>query len=120
MLNQYETIIILTPVLTEEMVHDCIQTYKDYIEQNGGKVQHEENWGMRKLAYQINKKRSGFYYLMDFEAPGSSIRPFETELKRDERVLRFMTVKMDKFHKEYALRRRQKIGKTETEKQAEA
>ena len=120
MLNKYETVVILTPVLTEEMVRECMNAYRDYIEKNGGKVQHEENWGMRKLAYQINKKGSGFYYLLDFQAPGNMIRPFETELKRDERVLRFLTVKMDKFHSEYAERRRQKRAKTQSAKEVES
>jgi len=104
--NRYETVFIITPVLSDEQTKDVIKKYKDLLKDKGAKITHEENWGMRKLAYPIQKKSTGFYYLMEFEADASVILPFETEFRRDERVIRFLTTRMDKFHVEYAEGRR--------------
>ena len=104
--NRYETVFIITPVLSDEQTKDVIKKYKDLLKDKGAKITHEENWGMRKLAYPIQKKSTGFYYLMEFEADASVILPFETEFRRDERVIRFFTTRMDKFHIEYAEGRR--------------
>jgi len=95
-MNRYETVFILTPVLSEEQAAET-----------------------GKLAYPIQKKTTGFYYLMEFEAPGEAITPFETEFRRDERVLRFLTTAMDKFHMQYAESRRNK-AKEKKETKAEA
>ena len=104
--NRYETVFIITPVLSDEQTKDVIKKYKDLLKDKGAKITHEENWGMRKLAYPIQKKSTGFYYLMEFEADASAILPFATEFRRDERVIRFLTTRMDKFHIEYAEGRR--------------
>ena len=104
--NRYETVFIITPVLSDEQTKDVIKKYKDLLKDKGAKITHAENWGMRKLAYPIQKKSTGFYYLMEFEADASAILPFETEFRRDERVIRFLTTRMDKFHIEYAEGRR--------------
>jgi small subunit ribosomal protein S6 len=76
----------------------------------GGKVKHSENWGLRKLAYPIQKKSTGFYFLIDFDAEGSVVAGLELMMKRDERVMRFLTVKMEKDHQAYAEKRRAKMG----------
>ena len=104
--NRYETVFIITPVLSDEQTKEVIKKYKDLLKDKGAKITHEENWGMRKLAYPIQKKSTGFYYLMEFEADAPVILPFETEFRRDERVIRFLTTRMDKFHIEYAEGRR--------------
>ena len=104
--NRYETVFITTPVLSDEQTKDVINKFKDLLKDKGANITHEENWGMRKLAYPIQKKSTGFYYLMEFDADPSVILPFETEFRRDERVIRFLTTRMDKFHVEYAESRR--------------
>lgn len=104
-MNRYETVFILTPVLSEEQAAETVAKFKGLITKDGNKIVHEENWGLRKLAYPIQKKSTGFYYLLDFEANPELIRPFETEFRRDERVLRFLTTRMDKHHAEYADKR---------------
>ena len=104
--NRYETVFIITPVLSDEQTKDVINKFKDLLKDKGANITHEENWGMRKLAYPIQKKSTGFYYLMEFDADPSVILPFETEFRRDERVIRFLTTRMDKFHVEYAESRR--------------
>ncbi|QQR85473.1 MAG: 30S ribosomal protein S6 [Flavobacteriales bacterium] len=108
MTNRYETIFILTPVLSEDQTKEVVKKFKDLVKKGSGKVHHEESWGMRKLAYPIQKKSTGFYHLFEFEGQSSFIDKLETEYRRDERVIRFLTVKMDQHHVAFAERRRNK------------
>ncbi|MBK8339213.1 MAG: 30S ribosomal protein S6 [Flavobacteriales bacterium] len=108
MTNRYETVFILTPVLSEDQTKEAVKKVKDLIKKGRGKVHHEESWGMRKLAYPIQKKSTGFYHLFEFESEAPFVDKLETEYRRDERILRFMTVKMDKHHQAFADRRRNK------------
>jgi small subunit ribosomal protein S6 len=106
MLNRYETVFILTPVLSEDQVKEAVKKYSDLIEKLGGRVESHENWGIKKLAYNIRKKASGFYHLLDFELEGSAMQDYEVAYKRDERILRFLTVKLEKHSLAYAEKRR--------------
>ena len=106
--DRYETVFILTPVLSEDQTKEAVKKVKDLIKKGRGKVHHEESWGMRKLAYPIQKKSTGFYHLFEFESEAPFVDKLETEYRRDERILRFMTVKMDKHHQAFADRRRNK------------
>lgn len=106
MLNQYETVFIATPVLSDVQMKETVKKYRDFIVENGGEVVHEEDWGLRKLAYPIQKKSTGFYYLLEFKAEGNLIDKLETQYRRDERIIRFLTFKMDKYSVEYAERKR--------------
>jgi small subunit ribosomal protein S6 len=106
MLNQYETVFIVTPVLSEAQMKEAVNKFKGLIEDQGGQMVHEENWGLRKLAYPIQKKTTGFYYLLEYRADGLSIDKLETECRRDERIIRFLTLKMDKYAVEYAEKKR--------------
>lgn len=108
-MNQYETVFIMNPVLSDEQVRETVEKFKGLLETGKGKVLHEENWGLRKLAYPIQHKRSGFYHLMEYQTPGEIIGKMEIEMKRDERIMRFLTVKMDKHHVEFAKTRRKKL-----------
>ena len=108
-MNRYETVFILTPVLSEEQAKEAVKSYENFIEKNGGKIKHSEYWGMKKLAYQIQKKSSGVYHLVEFEAEGSLINRLEIEFRRDERVMRFLTVKMDKHHIAFAEKTRKAV-----------
>lgn len=107
-MNRYETVFIMTPVLSEEQAAETVEKFKKFLKNKGAKIKHEENWGLRKLAYPIQKKTTGFYMLLEFEATGDVIDPFETEFRRDERILRFLTTSMDKYHIQYAESRRNK------------
>jgi small subunit ribosomal protein S6 len=106
MLNQYETVFITTPVLSEAQMKEAVTKFKGVITDNGGEIVHEENWGLRKLAYPIQKKTTGFYYLIEFKAEGALVDKLETQYRRDERVIRFLTFKMDKYAVEYAEKKR--------------
>lgn len=112
-MNSYETVFILTPVLSEEQAKEAVQAFESKVKELGGKVNHSESWGLRKLAYPIQKKSTGFYFLTEFAAPGSAIGELELMFKRDERVMRFLTVKMESAHVEYAGKRRSRLGKKE-------
>ncbi len=122
MLNHYETVFIATPVLSESQMKETVKKVKSVITGNGGEIVHEENWGLRKLAYPIQKKSTGFYYLIEFRAEGELIEKLETEYRRDERFIRFLTFRMDKYAIEYAeKKRRQKKNNNDekTEKKVE-
>ena len=108
MLNHYETVFITTPVLSESQMKEAVEKFKSILTDNDAKVVQEENWGLRKLAYPIQKKSTGFYYLIEFESEGSLIDKLETEYRRDERIIRFLTVRLDKYGAEYAVRKRTK------------
>jgi len=109
MLKQYETVFIATPVLSAEQMKEAVAKYTDLIKKNG-EVVAEEDWGLRQLAYPIQHKTSGFYYLIQFKAEPSFVSELETQYHRDERIIRFLTVSLDKFAVEYAEKRR--AGKT--------
>lgn len=108
MVNRYETVFIATPVLSESQMKEAVEKFKGLITENGGKIVHEENWGLKKLAYPIQKKSTGFYYLIEFEAEGEFINKLETEYRRDERIIRFLTFKMEKYAVAYAEKKRSK------------
>ena len=107
MMNHYETVFILTPVLSEEQTKETVNKFQTLVQAQAELLQKEE-WGIKKLAYAINKKTTGFYYLFEFKADPVFIQKLEIEYKRDERVMRYITVKMDKDHIEFAERRRKK------------
>lgn len=108
-MNQYESVFIMHPVLSEEQVRETVEKFKGFLEAKGAKVLFEEKWGLKKLAYPIQHKRSGFYHLMEFQAPGELIGDLELEMKRDERIMRYLTVRMDEHHVEFAKSRRKKL-----------
>ncbi len=119
-MNSYETVFILTPVLSDDQAKEAVQKFEGEIASLGGKVKHSESWGLRKLAYPIQKKSTGFYFLVEFEANGSAVADLELSMKRDERVMRFLTVKMEKDHLAYAEKRRAKMGEKKVARATEA
>ena len=107
MIKQYETVFIATPVLSEAQMKEAVAKYTDLIKANGGEVVYEEDWGLKHLAYPIQHKTSGFYYLIEFKADPQFIAKLETQYHRDERIIRYLTVALDKNAAAYAERRRQ-------------
>ncbi|NLB87298.1 MAG: 30S ribosomal protein S6 [Bacteroidales bacterium] len=111
MINQYETVFIATPVLSEAQMKEAVDKFRRIITDNKGELIHEENWGLKKLAYPINKKSTGFYHLFEFKSEGAFINKLETEYRRDERIMRFLTFKMDKHAVAYSEKKRKMSGK---------
>lgn len=95
-LNDYESVIIFTPVLSEEQLKDAVSKFRNIITEEGGELVHEENWGLTKLAYPIQKKTTGFYHVYEFKAEPTFIAKLELAIKRDERIMRFLTVSLNK------------------------
>ena len=116
MLKQYETVFIMTPVLSDEQMKETVDKYQKYLISKNAEIVYENTWGLRKLAYPIQKKSTGFYHLVEFKAEPETIRDFEVMFKRDERILRFLTVALDKHSLAYNEKKRNKL---KTEKQKE-
>ena len=106
MLKQYETVFIATPVLSDDQMKEAVAKYRDFITAEGGEIVNEEDWGLRKLAYPIQKKTTGFYHLIEFKANPEFIKTLEIQYRRDERIIRFLTFAMDKHAVAYAEKRR--------------
>jgi small subunit ribosomal protein S6 len=115
---QYETVFILTPVLSEDQAKEAVGKFRKILKDLDANIIHEESWGLRKLAYQIQKKSTGHYHLFEFQAKnGNAVSELEIAFKRDERVLRFMTVRLDKYGAAYAEKRRNKAKNAKKEKE---
>ena len=110
MIKQYETVFIATPVLSEAQMKEAVAKYVDFINKNGGEVVYEEDWGLKQLAYPIQHKTSGFYHLIEFKSTPEFVASLETQYHRDERIIRFLTVALDKHAIAYAERRRAKLS----------
>ena len=107
-MNQYETVFILNPVLSENQIEEAVKKYVSFIKTQKGKLSNQENWGLKKLAYPIENKKSGFYHLLEFAAPQGTVSDLEIEFRRDERVMRYLTVKLDKNAKTWADKRKKR------------
>ena len=105
-MSHYETVFILTPVLSDVQMKEAVEKFKAILVAEGAEIVNEENWGLRKLAYPIQKKSTGFYQLLEFNADPSVIAKLEINFRRDERIIRFLTFRMDKYAAEYAAKRR--------------
>ncbi|EFB32515.1 30S ribosomal protein S6 [Segatella oris] len=112
-MNQYETVFILTPVLSDEQMKETVAKFKKLLTDNGAEILNEEAWGLKKMAYAIDKKSTGFYCLIEFKGEPSIVNTLETGYRRDEKVIRYMTVRLDKYAAQYAEKRRNKLGKKE-------
>lgn len=108
-MNHYETVFILNPVLSDSQIEETVKKFEDFLIKNGAKMVAKENWGLKKLAYAIQHKKSGFYHLFEFTAPGEIITSYEQEFSRDERIMRFLTVKLDKHAIAWAEKRRTRL-----------
>jgi small subunit ribosomal protein S6 len=96
MIRQYETVFIMNPVLSEEQMLETVAKFRKFLTDHSAEMVFENNWGMRKMAYPIQKKKSGFYYLMEYKADTQLVSKLEVEFTRDERVMRFLSVQLDK------------------------
>ncbi len=105
-MNRYETVFIVTPVLSDAQMKETVKKFRNFLQDNGAKIVHEEHWGLRKLAYPIEHKSTGFYQLFEFEAEGALIENLEIQFRRDEKVIRFLTMKMDKYAIAYSEKKR--------------
>ena len=113
MMNQYENVFIMTPVLSDQQMKETVEKFKGVLTAQGAEIINEESWGLKKMAYPIQKKSTGFYQLIEFKAEPTAIDKLEIAYRRDERVIRFLTVKNEKYAAIYAEKRRNKKNQKE-------
>jgi len=114
-MNRYETVFIVTPVLSDAQMKETVEKFRKLLTEIGANIVHEEHWGLKKLAYPIQHKSTGFYHLFEYEVEGANIEKLEIQFRRDERVIRFLTMKMDKYAVEYSEKKRRMNKKEEKE-----
>jgi small subunit ribosomal protein S6 len=106
MLKQYETVFIMTPVLSDDQMKETVKKFENFLGDKGADMVHQENWGLKRLEYQIQKKSTGFYHLFEFKAEPHVVAELELQYRRDERIMRYLTVTLDKDAIAYAEKRR--------------
>ena len=114
-MNNYELMVIFTPVLSEEEYKAAQKKYTSFVNENGGEVVHENPWGLKSLAYPIMKKTTGLYWVMEYIAPSVFNEKLKIQLLRDESVIRHMFTALDKYAVEYNNKKRSGVS-TATEK----
>lgn len=119
MLRSYETVLIFTPVLTDDEMKQVIGKYRKLLQTHSTEVVHEDFWGLKQLAYPIKKKTTGVYLVVEYKATTDAVAKVELQFKRDENILRFMTIKLDKFAVEYNEKKRNGLIGRNRKKQAE-
>ena len=107
-IQNYELMVIFTPILSEEDFKAAQKKFTSIITENGGELVNENPWGLRSLAYPIEKKTTGLYTVIEYKAPTDVNAKVEIQLNRDENVMRFLLTKLDKFAVEYNARKRNK------------
>jgi small subunit ribosomal protein S6 len=117
-MNNYELMVIFTPVLSDEEFKNAQKKYTTLITDNGGQIVAENPWGLKSLAYPIQKKTTGLYWVMEFIAPSDFNEKLKIQLLRDESVLRQLLTKLDKYAVEYNDKKRRGLP-TGTEKAVE-
>ena len=118
-MNCYETVFILTPVLSDDQMKEAVEKFKGVLQKEGAEIVNVEEWGLKKLAYPIQKKSTGFYCLVEFKGEPTIVKKLETAFRRDEKVLRFLVFRLDKYAQEYAEKRRNLRAKKSNEQPVE-
>lgn len=93
--NYYEFTYIINPVLEDDKIKEAVDKVSKLIEKNGGEIEEVDEWGLRQFAYDIDKKSTGYYVNMYFTAPAEAIASVERQLRIDDDILRYLTLKYD-------------------------
>ncbi len=118
-MNNYELMVIFTPVLSEDEFKNAQKKYTDFITENGGSITHSNPWGLKSLAYPIQKKTTGIYWVLEYSAPSDFNEKLKIQILRDEQIMRHMATRLDKYAVEYNARKRSGVP-TGNEKAVEA
>lgn len=113
-LQDYELMVIFTPVLAEDDYKNAQKKFTDFITENGGKIVHQDAWGLRSLSYPINKKTTGLYFVVEYQAPSETNAKMEIQMNRDEHIIRHMVTRLDKYAVAYNAKKRNKTASVET------
>ena len=115
-MNNYELMVIFTPVLSEDEYKAAQQKFANLVKENGGEIVHSNPWGLKSLAYPIAKKTTGLYWVMEYTAPSSFNEKLKIQLLRDENVMRHMFTVLDKYAVEYNAKKRSGVTSSTPEK----
>ena len=118
-LKSYETMFVLTPILSEEQLQEIIDKFRKFLQAKNAEIVHEDKIGLKKLSYPIQRKSTGFYHLFEFRATPTVIGALETEYRREEKIIRFLTMSLDKHGVEYNEKKRSGIWDQKTEPKKE-
>ena len=105
-MNNYELMVIFTPVLSEDEFKSAQKKYSDFVTEHAGTVVHSNPWGLKSLAYPIQKKTTGIYWVLEYSAPSTFNEKLKIQLLRDEQVLRHLITALDKYAVEYNAKKR--------------
>jgi small subunit ribosomal protein S6 len=99
--NNYESSVIINAAIEEEQIESTIKKIEESIRNNGGEIVDIEKWGRKRLAYAVNKSKSGYYVIIRFFAQPELVSKLERMYQLDEYIFRYLTIKLDKFALEY-------------------
>ncbi len=116
--KSYETVVIINAALEDEQVEATISRLQEVITTHGGEVLDIDKWGRKRLAYPIQKAKSGYYVIYRFNAPTNLISILERSLRLDENVIRYLTIALDKFALE-AIKKQKESSQTEEQSSEE-
>lgn len=119
MLSDYESIFIARSSLSEEDVAGLTEKVKAIIEKNGGQIIKTENWGKKKLAYEVKKEKKGIYVMFHIKGPGALVSELERNLNIQDGIIKFMTVKLDMKAEEAKIQRAGRLVEAQREKALE-
>lgn len=114
-LSNYELMVIFTPILNEEGYKKAMKEIQTFVKDEGGKIIHDNPWGLKQLAYPIQKKTTGLYWVLEFELDPMTIKKMNIMLSRNEDVLRSMVTVLDKHAVEYNAKKRNKAANLSAE-----
>jgi small subunit ribosomal protein S6 len=109
--THYESVVIINAALEDPQIEQAIASIQTNIKSTGGEITETEDWGRKRLAYNINNAKSGYYLITRFVGPPAMIKEFERTLKLDENVIRYITIALDKKALEYL----KKVKKAQSE-----
>ena len=100
-MQNYELMVIFTPVLSDDDYKASQKKFSSFVKENGGEVVHTNAWGLKSLAFPINKKTTGLYWVLEYTAPSDFNEKLKIQLLRDDNVMRHMFTALDKYAVEY-------------------
>ncbi len=115
-MNNYELMVIFTPVLSDDDYTAIQKKYTNFLTENGGSIVNSNPWGLKSLAYPIQKKTTGLYWVVEYSAPSDLNEKLKIQILRDENIMRHMYLKLDKYAVEYNARKKSGVKHSEPEK----
>ncbi|MDH3004891.1 MAG: 30S ribosomal protein S6 [Candidatus Shikimatogenerans sp. JK-2022] len=110
-IKNYETILIFTPVLSDKIVQNVYLEYENFLIENKAEIINKEIWGMKKLAYKIKKNKNGFFFILQYKIFPNFLEIIKNKILQDERIIRFLIIKINKNALEYSLKNKKKNEK---------